>query len=284
MNSNARFFSRYPNTKAQILIISTWILVTLTVLAVNIGRRVSLSLRMSQYQMDSLKARYLAKAKLNAVIVETQKGNWIDQTDESGNVKSEDETSKININTAPKYLIISLLKEAGIALTQQEEISDYIIKWRNEHLLRNTEELLVVLESFSNKEASQIYSKIKDFLTVYGTNKININTADEKMLNIIAQAHADNEDQRQAASRVAAEIIQLREKQEKKLFKDIDNIKTEAMVGSPDETLLNKIKQDFTLKTNYFKVESDAKVNQVRKKLTAIYDIAADRIIRLNEL
>jgi len=58
------------NKKAQALIICLWILVILTIFAVSIGHRVSMSLRLSRYQRDRLKAIYLAKAGVDRAIVE----------------------------------------------------------------------------------------------------------------------------------------------------------------------------------------------------------------------
>ena len=50
--------------------ISLWILAILTILAVGIGHRVSMGLRLARYQKDKLKGLYLAKAGLKVLIVE----------------------------------------------------------------------------------------------------------------------------------------------------------------------------------------------------------------------
>jgi len=61
------------NKSAQVSVIALWVLIILAIMAVSVGRRVSLGLRLSGYQRDSLKAFYLAKAGLNRSIVELQK-------------------------------------------------------------------------------------------------------------------------------------------------------------------------------------------------------------------
>jgi general secretion pathway protein K len=151
--------------KSQALIIILWILVILTVLAVSIGHRVSLALRLSRYQKDRIKAHYLAKAGMNRAIVEIDKDiNDFDTFDESWadnervfqkitfndslndfatvryvineDDKEEtkfgviDEERKININTASRQLLLALLEECGI--TDAQTIADNICAWRGD--------------------------------------------------------------------------------------------------------------------------------------------------------
>lgn len=68
MSLAGRFFCPDMNKRGQVIIIILWILVILTVLAVTIGHRVSLALRLSRYQRDSLKAYSLAKGGINLAI------------------------------------------------------------------------------------------------------------------------------------------------------------------------------------------------------------------------
>ncbi|MDD5465943.1 MAG: type II secretion system protein GspK [Candidatus Omnitrophica bacterium] len=56
------------NKKGSILLISSWVLLILVILAVSLGHRSSIALRLCVYQRDSLKASYLAKAGINQAI------------------------------------------------------------------------------------------------------------------------------------------------------------------------------------------------------------------------
>lgn len=56
------------NKKGSILLISSWVLLILVVLAIGLGHRSSIALRLCVYQRDSLKAFYLAKAGINQAI------------------------------------------------------------------------------------------------------------------------------------------------------------------------------------------------------------------------
>ena len=151
--------------KAQVVIISLWILVMLTVLAVGIGHRVSLALKLSSYQRDKVKALYLAKAGVNKVISELDKDKnnydslnepWSDnkelfekilpaddpvefasvnyivgpQDSQETRFGAVDEESKININIAPKGLLAEFFSRAGAL--DPADIANNICAWRGD--------------------------------------------------------------------------------------------------------------------------------------------------------
>jgi len=152
--------------KAQALMISLWVLVILTILAVGIGHRVSMALRISAHQKDGLKALYLAKAGLNRAIVEIDNDtNSYDAPDDrwanneavfkkitlndfqnefasvsyqvldENNIPSiiygaRDEESKININTASRELLLALLEKRGI--NAADNVVNNILVWRGD--------------------------------------------------------------------------------------------------------------------------------------------------------
>ncbi|MCM8790027.1 MAG: hypothetical protein NC916_03310, partial [Candidatus Omnitrophica bacterium] len=135
--------------RAQVLILSMWILIILTILAIGIGHRVSMALRLSRSHRDKLKARYLTKVGINRLVVELDNDSndfdalnedWAnneklfskilasDNQNEFAQVSYtviegkdkrviygvRDEERKININTATKEVLISLFEEQGI--------------------------------------------------------------------------------------------------------------------------------------------------------------------------
>lgn len=154
------------NRNGQTLIISLWILAALTILAVGIGHRVSIALRLSRYQRDRLKALELAKAGLNRAIIELERDTntydaldepWAnneevfkkivldDEQNDFASVSYEgidehnnpqtiygamDEESKININSAPSALLTELLNKAGVI--NPPEITNNICAWRGD--------------------------------------------------------------------------------------------------------------------------------------------------------
>lgn len=149
--------------KAQILIITLWILIILAVLAVSIGYRVSLALRLGTYQIKNLESLYLAKSGVNQAIAEINRDltrndsfsdSWaeneeafkmisfgqdssefasVSYTDSNGDqiFGVQDEERKININTAEEGLLAALLEKGGITAQESGEIASNIRAWRS---------------------------------------------------------------------------------------------------------------------------------------------------------
>ncbi len=156
------------NKKSQALVITIWVISSLSVLAVAIGYWVSLGLRLTAYQRDRLKACYMAKAGINRAInviindttisYDSLTEDWADDekafkkislNDNSGEFASVryniidgnneaksvygliDEERKVNINFASQELLAALLEEAGIDWKQQDIINNILI-WRGD--------------------------------------------------------------------------------------------------------------------------------------------------------
>jgi len=153
--------------KAQALVVTLWVVLSLTVLAVSIGHRVSIGLRLSSYQRDKLKAFYLAKAAVNRVIAEINNDSspeydslgdkWADNEEifkkisfTNGNEYASvgynivdaydeikiiygvvDEERKININTASPELLDVLFEESEIDWAARDLINNILI-WRGD--------------------------------------------------------------------------------------------------------------------------------------------------------
>ena len=60
------------NKKGAILIVSLWIITILSLLAIGVGFRMGLEIKLTGYNVSELKALYLAKAGINKVIA----GRW----------------------------------------------------------------------------------------------------------------------------------------------------------------------------------------------------------------
>jgi len=122
-----------------------------------------------------------------------------------------DEERKININTASPELLVNLLEGCNLNETDAQEITNLIRVWRgdDEPLLNrdapiykdfkklpfsHPEELILVLEYFYQSKAEkdyrnkarEVYLSIKDLIATYaGDEKVNINTAGRKVLEIL---------------------------------------------------------------------------------------------------
>ncbi len=114
-----------------------------------------------------------------------------------------DEESRININKASSDVLKNLLTEAaGVLSDDAEEIADSIIDWRDtdDSLSKNGKEkgyYEYLDEPYPCKNGDfeapeellqvagmtrEIFDKIKDYITIYGTGTVNINTAGSMVL------------------------------------------------------------------------------------------------------
>lgn len=151
--------------RGTILITSLWIMAILSILALGIGFRVSVEARLAKYNIDRIKALYLAKAGVVKMQARLSKGaNSYDSLYECGisfffEEKSDpgkitaifngslgdgsfsvayreggvtyqgisDEERKININTAPQVVLESLFRYVG----EDPTIAPSIVAWRS---------------------------------------------------------------------------------------------------------------------------------------------------------
>ncbi len=61
--------------KAQVIIITLWIMIILSLLAISVANRVSLGLRLSRYARDGIKVDALAMAGINRAVIEIEGDN-----------------------------------------------------------------------------------------------------------------------------------------------------------------------------------------------------------------
>lgn len=145
------------NSRGTILIVTLWILVILTVLALALGQRASLEVQLAQYGRDKLKANSLARAAIERAIWEKQNNDLTDEVDAlsepwANNEQAfkdfelgegtftvsylqagitlygmQDETGSININTVDEQVLVNLLENCGIE--NAEELASSILIW-----------------------------------------------------------------------------------------------------------------------------------------------------------
>jgi len=221
------------STQASILIITLWVLGFLTILVVNLGFMVRTQLQFAGHLQDRLKMYYLARAGIARAAVELNKdehkeyaslnsswankaeffkdlplgGGFITLSYQTGSSADQegltsygamDESSKIDINSAPLDILIILLERIGkVDKEEAIDIAGSILDWRDQdnvispggaedayyqglsspYSCKNSkfqipEELLLV-----KGMTPEIFSKIKGIVTVYDTERVNINTA-----------------------------------------------------------------------------------------------------------
>ncbi|MFA6217116.1 MAG: hypothetical protein WDL87_05640 [Candidatus Omnitrophota bacterium] len=289
--------------KAQSLIITLWTLVILAILAISIAHRVSFSLRMSNYQKNKLKAQYLSHAGLNRAIREIDNDqtpdcdslleNWANNKDI---FEVTDQERKININTASRELLLTLLENCQIP--DASSLFDNILIWRGDKADENKiyeksgysckaekfsapEELLLV------KDFTREYlTMLKDLITIYGNSTketLNVNTASPETLKIfcryvartLAEPMADN-----YADSVTSKIIALRNT--KGAFTDKNDI-TVTLSGDEETNIFNSLVEKVEFKSNYFLIEVVGNMGTIKSIFAAVYDRQEKKIISLHE-
>ena len=131
-----------------ILITSLWILTILSILAISIGYRISIEARLSRYNMDRLKALYLAK---------------------SGVVECELFITNENSNYDSIY-------ENGVSLSGEEKLSDIFMNVKPEGITEGHFDV-----SYSNAAINNFPGMMDE------ERKININKASQEVLTNLLQ-------------------------------------------------------------------------------------------------
>lgn len=140
----------------------------------------------------------------------------------------DDEEKRVNINTAPTGLLSALVEiVCGVNSMSASEIAASIVDWRDEDdivtsggaenafylrngypcangAFRSVYELLLV-----KGITPEIYEQLMPFVTIWGTGKINLNTADKKVLQ--AAIYSCSNMARAQCEAIADKIVKLRE-------------------------------------------------------------------------
>ncbi|OIO39685.1 MAG: hypothetical protein AUJ75_01035 [Candidatus Omnitrophica bacterium CG1_02_49_10] len=240
--------------RGSIMIVSIWILMILSLLAIGLAFRSSIELKLAAFHMNTSKAFYAARGAVVVALGEKEreyiegKSLQIDALSEGwsrneevlksidiGECKAavkydyiedpseepvvfygmQDEYARININEAPfgtlKGLIHAFLDDEDDAAG----IAGNIIDWRDEDNTptEDGEGRIVGLEDYANLEkgygpknqrfrsaeelllvegvTDDLFSEIKDYITIFGDGKININTANRVCLDsLFGEAYA----------------------------------------------------------------------------------------------
>lgn len=181
------FFPGPNGPNGSLLILSLWVLIILSVLSCALGNFISGQIKFTNSFIRSTVSLPLAKAACRDAFFERKLDSTKDYDSEKelvsqkqkvfkNNIKYkyyfQDECAKININTASKDILQRL---PGL----DEDSADAII---NSGLrpFRLKEEVLLV-----DGVSKENFNQFKDFITVYGDGKVNINAAPAEALSAL---------------------------------------------------------------------------------------------------
>jgi len=174
LKKNKKFFT--TDYSGSILIFTLWIILMLSLLALGLAYKSKVEIKTVSYELDELKTHYITKAATNWMFkklkaefkgydTETDFDKYIVDTQNLGEGKFsisniKDEERKININKIPEEILIKIVNI---------EVAKKII---NRRPFYNIQTLLL----FDEVDETELKRLQNNWLTVYGTGKINFNT------------------------------------------------------------------------------------------------------------
>jgi hypothetical protein len=217
-----------------------------------------------------------------------------------------DEESKINVASA---CLATLLEKRGVE--GGIELAQTIHSWVSQdsalanlgsseipkkEAFNTPEELILVLEYFfsqknildAKERAREQYEKFKDFLTIYGDNKINVNTATPEALEILAHSFSQGSGLPIDTAGIAKRIVELRDNPQGKYYKNIAELQKDIQ---QDQNLDDNQKGFFNsymgplLKctSDYLKIRSFGYVGNIAKQISIVYDRQAKKTVYWHE-
>ena len=208
-----------------------------------------------------------------------------------------DEERRININgfagIDKNILLVELFKAKDVA--DAEALASWISVWvvNNNAQLLVPEELQGLFEYYyvskntapeeAHRKARAAYINIQDYITVFGENKLNINTVSLDALRILCRAIASaNGKKAQKADALAGDILNVRNQG---VFTSADAL-SNAYSGTDNEErdIFAILKNYLCVTSNFFRIESLADVGGAKKFLTVIYDRKQGSIVYRHEI
>ncbi|MBI5182566.1 MAG: general secretion pathway protein GspK [Nitrospirae bacterium] len=261
---------RSDNEKGIALIITLLVVTLLTALIVEFAYSTRVNLAASGNFRDRHKAYYLAKSGVNFMggmlkyNASKNKADDLNQMippaavgDGIVTVKVVDEASKINIKT-----IDNKTKGRLERLFEIKGLSSYFL----EGILEMEGFSLVSELRLAKGMTDEVYDKIKDYVTVYGDGKININTVSNVVLRCLSSDITED---------IAQRIITYRNKSRFEKKTDIKNV-----VGVSD-AIYSSIQDNIDIKSDYYSVTSTGTVNEVKSTAIGVLKRSGTNISRL---
>jgi type II secretory pathway component PulK len=313
--------------RAQVFVVSLWLFLILTVTAVMAGHRVALGLRIGKFYRDKLIASCFAQSSVEAALrelandpskdMDSLQDNWADNEKTFKQVLIEaeprgfgsiqyqaivnaheetrygvvDEERKIDLNTAPRELLVALFEK--MELSRPAEKVEGLLIWRGDSLdaenlyqalgyqpkkgkLNSLAELVLVY-GFEEKD----YLKLKEWATVYSRGLINVNTVAGDRLLVLAEAIAKQQQlDETAAGRLTEKILALR--QEKGYFASKEEI-TPAVMDSAETNLLQALLGFLDVRSENFLIEAQGSCGRYKKGITAVYNRQGEKFLYWHE-
>lgn len=162
--------------------------------------------------------------------------------------------------------------------------------------MKTPEELILILEYFfssknildTKEKAKQEYEKFKDYITIFGDGKINVNTTSRETLEILASTLALKNSINIDTDALAKRIIELRDSRQKKYYKNIGELQQDIqqdakLIDDQKNFFANLLLPFLKCKSYYLKINSKGFVGNIIKQISIVYDRTTQNIVYWHE-
>ena len=251
---NSRKLFLFPRDNGSILIAALWVMVFFVILGLGVSSGVSTRIRILKKYEELVLGWPLARSAALEVIDERQEpveeyDAFIDlgrsRVFAAGSGKAEyvlaDESARINVNTATQEILVGI---PGIS----QAIAENIISSARPYAV--LEELRLV-----EGVTSEVWAQCREYLTVYGESKININTASS----VVLAALGFDVNLVQAVLAVRAGADEIEGTEDDVFFESADalpaTLSNETMLGQSQLALLQSLSGLLDVKSSALRVQ-----------------------------
>jgi general secretion pathway protein K len=179
---------RGSQQKGMVLIALLWILVALSLLALNLSSTVRTEASVAAASGEAEKAYFFARGGLEAVIhrlvyperdPEKQKRLfryrdgmnhfWINSREDYCHVAVQDEAGKIDLNFASEVMLDRILQNVGVSEALSSDLAEAIVKWRQPDTASKSEARKQDAEKSAFKQRP--FSSVEELLLIRGMNR-----------------------------------------------------------------------------------------------------------------
>lgn len=197
-----------------------------------------------------------------------------------------DEERSININAADTELLKQLFMARGLDADSQA-LSVFLSRWltsegeteEEKKVFKNAplsikEELLLPFEYFypAKERILEAYNSLADSVTVYGQNRLNINTVDKNSLNAFIKSYATGAFDAATSDKLTNDLIAARDTSGPLDLQALENFG--AGLSDPGQlneaNLFNLVKPNLIVKSEYYRIDCIGRAGKARQKITAV--------------
>ena len=282
--------------EGAVLVVVLWIVFILAVLALGIKAHVDRHIQGAFHISQREAARILARngVEISRWQIQSDTNDWdaaveawglgYEQRFESGvcRVKARDETARLNVNTAhPEWITRLLIAATENRVQGPEEITAAILDWRDDnddvtpggaesdqylrthgYPVRNGRMTSEYELKLIRGVEEDVFEKIRPYVTAHGVGRLNLNTADELLLQTLAESVSGDESD--AVPALIERIERFRD--DEGVFKSthwpdvVAELSDGAEMPESEILVLRRMAVSFTVTSRFFRVISSGDV------------------------